>query len=101
MLAAIEDGFLDVVGGVKLGGFFLGFLRQGFWVVAREDAAVLGLDRPEAALVVHLRAGELAHASNQVWIPAARPRLPLACGRHCCCLETLTLNEKWLWLGEG
>ena len=102
MLASIEDGLLDVISRIEFGGFFLGFWGRGFGVVAREDSAVLGLDRPEASLVVHFRTRVLAHATNQSWVSAASPRLPLPSWRHCLlsllASETLTLaRSPWTW----
>ena len=59
--------------------------------MVREDAAVLGLDCPEASLVVHLRPRELAHPSNQIRVPAARPWRPLFSCCHGCSLLLLLL----------
>ena len=54
-LVLVDKGPFDIVGRVKLGrllGWGVGLRRRG---VARENAAVFGLDGPDAPLVVHLR----------------------------------------------
>lgn len=75
-LAAVGEGLLDIVGGVVLGGLGSGGRgigrRRG---VLGERPAVLGLDGPDSALVVHGGAGELADARHQRRVAGLRPDL--------------------------
>lgn len=78
--AFVNEGLLDVIGGIELGGLLGGWLLSGFLVVAGENAAVFSLDGPQTSLVVHLRPREFSHPWDQIWI-SARPYL--LCRGHC------------------
>lgn len=75
-LAAVGEGLLDIVGGVVLGGLGAGGRgigrRRG---VLGEGPAVLGLDGPDAALVVHGGTGELADSRHQRRVAGLGPDL--------------------------
>ena len=75
-LALVNQGLLDIVGRVELGGLLGGLSFGRLRIMAGENAAVFGLDCPETTLVVHLRSGVFAYALNQFWV-AVHMGLPL------------------------
>lgn len=79
-LSTVGEGLLNVVGGVELGGLHLRRGRRRLGLVAGEGAAVLGLDGPDPALVVHLRPRELADPADEIGVAAPNPSL---LRRHC------------------
>ena len=81
MVASVDERLLDIVGGVKLRRLLRRSLGGGLGIVAGKNAAVLGLDRPEASLVIHFGSGVLSDASDQVGVASAASALHLR--RHC------------------
>ena len=54
MLALVDKRLLHVIGGIELGGLLRWVLGGRLGIVARENAAIFGLDSPKATLMVHL-----------------------------------------------
>ena len=75
VLAVIRNGGLDVVGRVELWGLLGGLGRRRLGLVAGEYAAVLGLDRPDPALVVHFRPRVFPDPPDQLRVPARQASL--------------------------
>lgn len=79
-LVLVDEGLPDIVGGVKLGRLLGRGVGLGRGVVARKNAAVFGLDGPDAPLVVHLRPGILSNTPDEFRVPRHASRL---LRRHC------------------
>ena len=73
-LALVEEGLLNVIGGVKLGWFRRGRGLGRLLVVTGQNTAVLGLQGPDPSLVVHPRPGHLPDPPRQLRV-ASNPRL--------------------------
>ena len=79
-LVLVEKGLPDIVGRVKLGRLLGQGVGLGLGVVARENAAVFGLDGPDAPLVVHLGPRVFPNTPNEFRVPRRASRL---LRRHC------------------
>lgn len=70
MFTLVDEGLLDIIGGVELGGLLGRTGSLGLGIVTRENSAVFGLDGPEASLVVHLRPRVLPNPTDEIRVPA-------------------------------
>ena len=66
----VNQGFLHIIGGVKFRGLLGRRRGLGLGIMARENAAVFGLDGPETTFVLHLGSGVLTNAADQIWVSA-------------------------------
>ena len=71
---------LDIISGVELRSPDSGSLGSRGLGVSRESATILGLDCPQAALVIRLGPAVAADAPDQLLVPASSDWL----GGHCC-----------------